>query len=403
MKRIFSWLVLLVVMITGVFWAARTGKMPGWMSGPRTLGGKTDGKQAMLPTATVTPRDIHFAVTAAGDIGPLDAVSVRPEIGGIIAKLTLDIGDRVKKSDVLFELDDKDLQTEKVSRKTEIAGAKLAVETQQLQLEKAKLNFERVKELFESKLVAQESFDNARIDHDLTKNSLDIAKNRLDTAQTALQVVEDKLLKTVIRAPFDCTILTRPVSVGQAVSGAGGFNSGTEVFTIANLAEMVITAHINQSDVTRLKVGQTVTVEVEAVPGLKLTGHVDRIAPQATFRTGIKGFATRIMLKDAEGAVRPGMTANLSIPLISTSNVLAVPLGAVFNEQSDRFVYVKQAEGQFERRPVQLGAADFDFVEVTKGLSAGEVVALTTPPNAGGAAPAVGKGGAASSAATGRN
>jgi HlyD family secretion protein len=327
----------------------------------------------------VAERDIHFAITAAGDIGPLDAVSVRPEIGGLISKLTLDIGDKVKKGDILFELDDKDLQTEKTSRQTEIAGASLAVETQRLQLEKSKLNFDRIKKLFEEKLVAQEAFDNARLDHDLTRNSLDIASNRLDTARTALQQVEARLLKTVIRAPFDCTILTRPISVGQAVSGASGYNSGTEVFTVANLADMIITAHINQADVTRLKVGQAVTVEVEAVPGLKLTGHVDRIAPQATFRNGVKGFTARILLKDAEGVVRPGMTANLSIPLVSSGRALAVPLAAVFNEQHDRFVYVQGANHTFERRSIQLGVSDYDYAEVTKGLKSGEVVSLVAP------------------------
>lgn len=391
MKNAISWLLALLVLAGAGYWAWRAYG-PQAAFGRSKLGAGANNSGA-IPTAMVATRDIHFAVTAAGDIGPLDAVSVRPEIGGIISKLTLDIGDKVKKGDVLFELDDKDLQTEKVSRKTEIAGTKLAVETQKLQLEKAQLNFDRVKGLFDGQLVAQEAFDNARIEYELTKNALDIAENRLATAETALQLVEDKLLKTVIRAPFDCTILTRPVSVGQAVSGAGGFNSGTEVFTIANLADMVITAHINQSDVTRLKVGQQVTVEVEAVPGLKLAGHVDRIAPQATFRTGIKGFSTRIMLKDAEGVVRPGMTANLSIPLISAGNVLAIPLGAVFNEQNDRFVYVRKYEEKFERRPVQLGVADFDYVEVLKGLSAGEVVSLVTPP----AEPAAGKGGALSS------
>jgi HlyD family secretion protein len=359
----------------------------------------TNRKSGSPTTAVVATRDINFAVTAAGDIGPLDAVSVRPEIGGLISKLTLDIGDKVRKGDVLFELDDKDLQTEKSSRKTEIAGARLAVETQKLQLEKAKLNFDRVKGLFESKLVAQEVFDNARIDHDLTKNSLDIAMNRLETAQTALQQVEDKLLKTVIRAPFDCTILTRPVSVGQAVSGSSGFNSGTEVFTVANLADMIITAHINQADVTRLKVGQEVTVEVEAVAGLKLVGRVDRIAPQATFRNGVKGFSTRIILKNAEDAVRPGMTANLSIPLISVGNVLAIPLASVFNDQGERFVYVQKGDDRFERQPVQLGVADFDFAEVTKGLKGGEVISLIAPPSEANAGQTAGvKSGAAATA-----
>ena len=72
----------------------------------------------------------------------------------MITKLTLEIADKVKKGDVLFELDDKDLQTKKTSNKTEIAGAKLAVETHRLNLEKAMLNFDHVKELFTNKLVA---------------------------------------------------------------------------------------------------------------------------------------------------------------------------------------------------------------------------------------------------------
>ncbi len=373
------WMLALFVIAGLGYWARQQypdlfrGRSPGELAGAK--------KSGAPPTIVVGTRDINFAVTAAGDIGPLDAVSVRPEIGGLIAKLTLDIGDKVKKGDVLFELDDKDLQTEKSSRKTEIAGARLAVETQKLQLEKAGLSFERIKRMFESLLVSREVFDNARVEHDLAKNSLDIAMNRLETAQTALQQVEDKLLKTVIRAPFDCTILTRTVSVGQAVSGASGFNSGTEVFTVANLADMIITAHINQADVTRLKVGQEVTVEVEAIPGLRLAGRVERLAPQATFKNGVKGFSTRIILKNAEGSVRPGMTANLSIPLISCSNVLAVPLAAVFSDQGDRFVYVQQGDARFERQPVQLGVADYDFVEVTKGVKGGEVVSLVMPTN----------------------
>lgn len=397
MKKLITWPLALAVVGGIAYWSGQKypDKIAFWKSGPEVVAGKS----GPLTTAVVATRDINFAVTAAGDIGPLDAVSVRPEIGGLISKLTLDIGDKVKKGDVLFELDDKDLQTEKSSRKTEIAGARLAVETQKLQLEKAKLNFDRVKGLFESKLVAQEVFDNARIDHDLTKNSLDIAMNRLETAQTALQQVEDKLLKTVIRAPFDCTILTRPVSVGQAVSGSSGFNSGTEVFTVANLADMIITAHINQADVTRLKVGQEVTVEVEAVAGLKLVGRVDRIAPQATFRNGVKGFSTRIILKNAEDAVRPGMTANLSIPLISVGNVLAIPLASVFNDQGERFVYVKTGDDKFERQPVQLGVADFDFAEVTKGLKGGEVISLIAPPSEANAGQTAGvKSGAAATA-----
>jgi HlyD family secretion protein len=147
-----------------------------------------------------------------------------------------------------------------------------------------------------------------------------------------LNLVEDRLSKTKIMAPFDCTVLTRPVSVGQAVSGSGGFNSGTEVMTIANLNEMIITAHVNQSDVTRLKDKQVVDIQVESVPGLKMKGTIERIAPQATIRNNLKGFDARIVIRKIDSRVRPGMTANLSIPVVSTLDTLAVPIAAIFSE-----------------------------------------------------------------------
>jgi HlyD family secretion protein len=377
MKKLLFALLALTLLAVGGYgvWRKRSSAVA-----PETSKSTAVAAAAARPaTAAVAPREIKFAITAAGEIGPLDSVSVRPEVGGLIAKLTLDIGDKVQKGDVLFELDDKDLQTEKTSRQTEIAGAKLAVQTQTLLLEKSKLNFQRVQELFGDKLVAQEAFDNARLDYELQQNNLDIARNRLENAQTGLQTVEDKLLKTVIKAPFDCTILARPISVGQAVSGASGYNSGTEVFIVANLADMIITAHINQSDVTHIKVGQAVTVDIEAVSGLSLTGHVDRIAPLATIKTGVKGFSTRIRLRNAEDKVRPGMTANLTIPLISATNVLTVPLAAVFNDKGERFVYVRRGDDTFERQAIQVGLADYDFAEVTRGLKAGDVVALVPP------------------------
>ena len=272
-----------------------------------------------------------------------------------------------------------DLQTEKSQRKIEIEGAKLQVNSARLAMEKIDLTFNRNTTLFAQKLVSKEAYDNSSNELETAKNAQAIAQNNHDRAQAALQVVEDKLSKTKIVAPFDCTILTRPVSVGQAVSGASGVNSGTEVLTIADLSELIINAHINQADVTRMSVNQKVQIEVEAVPGLKLFGRLDRIAPQATIKNGIKGFATRIIVKNDEtSGIRPGMTANLNIPLQSADNVIAIPLAAVFTDQGSRFAYVREGE-KFTRVPIQIGVSDYDFAEVTKGLSGGEVVSLVTP------------------------
>lgn len=318
-------------------------------------------------TAKIELRNIDFSVTAAGEIGPDDMVSVRPEINGRISVLPVDIGDKVTKGTLLCQLDDSDLQTERSSQVTQIEGAKL-------QLEKAQRNYERNKTLHENRLVSQEVYDDSVTDFEMAKNSLELAEKTLSQ-------IEVQISKTRIVAPYDCTILTRPVSAGQAVSGSGGVGGGTEIMTIANLKEMIITAHMNQADVPRLKNGQQVDVEVEAVPGLKLKGTVERIAPQATIKNNIKGFATQIRLKDLDPRVRPGMTANMVIPLQTAENAVAIPLAAVFSEENDRYTYVRNEDGAFEIRAIRIGVADFQYAEVLEGLRAGETVALVRPEN----------------------
>ena len=321
-------------------------------------------------TATAELRDISFAVNAAGEISPAEQVSVRPEINGMIEALPVDIGDAVKKDDLLFKLDDKELQQQRASNLTAIERAKL-------ELGKAERDYKRAEQLLTEKLIAQEVYDDA-------KTTFDLAKNSLERSQREMAILEERLTKTVVRAPFHCTVLTRPVSIGQAVSGSGGFNSGTEVLTIADLNSMIINAQVNQADVPRLKPGEKVEVAVEAVPGLRVTGTIERIAPQATIKNNLKGFAARIVLKNVDPRVRPGMTANVKIPVASAENVTAVPLSAVYTEKNpdtsivERFVYVQQGEA-FEKRNVKVGVSDFFYAEIQEGLTEGEVVSLELP------------------------
>jgi RND family efflux transporter MFP subunit len=357
-----KWIILLLVGIAAV---VAYKQLPGF---------KATSETASAPkrptTAVAQERNIRFSVPAAGEISPAEQVSVKPEINGRIEQLPVDIGDHVKKGDILFTLDDKELQNQKASIVTEIERA-------QLQLKQAERNYKRAQELFESNLIAQELYEN-------TKTDFELAKNSLERSQRELDIIEERLTKTKIVAPFDCTILTRPVSMGQAVSGSGGFNAGTEVLTIADLKDLVINAHINQADITRLRHNQEVEVQVEAVPGLVVYGRVERIAPQATIRNNIKGFAVRILLKDVDQRIRPGMTANIKIPVAAADNVVAVPLAAVFTERNpetmktERFVYVRSGTG-WEKRQVEVGVSDFSFAEVQSGVRAGEVVSLEAP------------------------
>src|SRR2546426_923465 len=159
-----KWIILAVVLAGGAW-----GFQKWRTSLPGTSSSASDARPS---TAVVETRDIHFAVSAAGEIGPADQVSVRPEINGKILTLPVDIGDRVKKDSVLFTLDDQDLQTERSSRLIEIEAAKL-------QLEKAKRDYERSKQLYADKLISQELFDDTRTQYELARNALDRTEKAL--------------------------------------------------------------------------------------------------------------------------------------------------------------------------------------------------------------------------------
>src|SRR5688572_22875690 len=109
-----------------------------------------------LSAATVEPRNIQFQINAAGEIGPADQVSVRPEVNGKISELAVDLGDAVRKGDLLFQLDDRDLQIEREQRETEIARARL-------QLDQGERNYLRARELFEDNLISKELIEQTKM------------------------------------------------------------------------------------------------------------------------------------------------------------------------------------------------------------------------------------------------
>src|SRR5947209_5645211 len=117
-----KWIVILLVVGAGSFWAVK--KWPTW----RGASAAESGGDQRPKTALVEQRDIHFSVPAAGEISPAEQVSVKPEINGRIETLPVDIGDEVKKGQVLVTLDDKELLNEKLSKDTEVERAKLQVD-----------------------------------------------------------------------------------------------------------------------------------------------------------------------------------------------------------------------------------------------------------------------------------
>jgi HlyD family secretion protein len=314
--------------------------------------------------ATVSVRDLKLEIETIGDLRPSTQVEVKIEIpNGRIKKIHVRTGVEVQRGDLLVELDDNDLRIQKSSAETEIEGSDLA-------LQKAALAAKRAKQLVEADLISQAEEDNLRLD-------AEIAANNLTKARKKLQLVEDNISKTKVLAPIAGSVIELPVVEGQVViGGSSAAAAGSVLMKLANLSQMMISVHINQVDVTRLRLGNKVKVSVEGFEDINLSGEVVFIAPVATLKTNIKGFPVEILVSSPDERIRPGMSARVKIPVAEVKDVTTVPIEAVFKQKNKRVVYVKDGE-KFTKRAVELGLITSDLAEVKSGVKAGEKISLT--------------------------
>jgi len=337
----------------------------GYAFRDKLTGSHKDKSDLGVLTAIAEKRDLDLSVEISGDVTPATQLDVKPEVGGKIKVLRVEPGQTVKEGEVLVEIDDTDLLTEKDSAETEIEGARLS-------MEKAKANYERSRGLFEQKLISKEVFDNLTAEYQ-------IAENALVKAQRGLQLVTDKLARTKVVAPSDGTVLTVPVSEGLVVIAAASVNSGTTLMTIANLSKLLVDTHINQVDVAKLELNQEVKLRAESLKDLELSATISFIAPIATVKNNVKGFQVRALIEKPNARLRPGMTVNMLIPIATAPDAISVPISAVFKgEGRKKVVYVRNGEAT-EQREVKIGVTNMDRAQIIKGVEVGEEVLLVEP------------------------
>jgi len=327
-------------------------------------------KAAILPANLIAKaeiRDIDSRLPLTGEIAPAFSIEIKSEISGRVKAIHVETGMTVQRGTPLVTIDDKDLLTEKSAALTEIEGA-------QIEVEKRKGNFERARALFEEKLISKEVFANLEADWR-------IAENNLIKARSKLQTVEDRLSKTRILAPADGTVLNINVREGQVVVGATSVNAGTVLLNFADLSQLIIQTHVNQLDIGKIKVGDILKVKVQGSDTSLIPARVEFIAPVATVKNNIKGFAVEAVILEKNEQLKPGMSVSMHLPLGRAKDAVSVPIAAVFaDEDGEKFVYVRRG-GQNERRQVTVGITNFSFAEIKSGLEPGEEILLVEPRN----------------------
>src|SRR6266699_2516602 len=288
-------------------------------------------------TAKVERGDIHDVVEATGTINSVITVQVGSQVSGTIAKLNADFNSRVHKGDVVALIDPAlfkgallQASADLKNSEANLAAARANLEKAKAALVQTKADYDRAVGLTKDGVMSKQQLDLAKSNYDAANASVDAAAANITQAEAqvslkeaAVTVAQTNLDYTVIRSPIDGTVVARNVDVGQTV--AASLQAPT-IFTIAqDLTKMWVYAKTDESDVDNIRVGQTVTFKVDALPKETFRGVVAQVRMNPTTVQSVVTYDTIIEFANSELKVFPGMTAYVTIPVATVQNVLKLP------------------------------------------------------------------------------
>lgn len=325
--------------------------------------------------ARVERGDLEISVVELGRIEPREKVGVKSKVAGQVDRLLVDEGDMVKKGQLLLVLDPIDFQRNVVRAEQEVQKAQAAVELAQITLDRRQRGLN-------DRAVSQ-------ADVDLSENDLKTKKIGLLQAKESLATAQDQLRFSRIVAPLDGTVTQRTVRVGETVvPGSMATLDSTALLTVSDLTVLIAKADLNQIDVAKVRLGQQVTLTLDALPGKKFRATVSKIAPASVLPKGkeVEVFPVEATLaKEGTEVIKPGMTADVRIHIDTRKDVLRLPIEAVVKEKGKNYVTrVEEGEkGKLRslKTEVEVGARNDRDQEITSGVKQGDRV-LIKPPSA---------------------
>ena len=287
----------------------------------------------------VQAASVSDTVMAAATLRPHESVMLRPEIDGRIVNLSFNEGQLVKKGVAIVKLDD--------------AEPRAALAAAEADMRLAESRFKRSEELAAKGFISQQALDEARA-------NLDVVLARVREVRVGLD-------RTVIRAPFAAMAGLRKVSPGAYVK------KGDDIVELSAIDQLNLDVRVPEVYLPLVKIGQPVSVTVDALPGETFNGKVYAMEPVVDLAS--RGALVRARIPNPGGHLKPGMFARVSASLGNRPNAVVVPEQAVLPKGGKTFIY-KVVEGHAMLTPVQLGRRTPGQAEVLSGLKAGDTIVV---------------------------
>lgn len=310
-----------------------------------------------------TPTESEALLTGNGYVVAQRKASIASKAMGRLVYLKVVEGDRVRKGEVIGRLEDTDILAQ-------IAQAEANVKLAETDLREAKNNYKRVKQLFDKSVATEMEVDAAETRLKRVVAGIELARMQIKTLKVDLE-------NTLIRAPFDGTVLTKNAEVGEVVSPlSGGANSRAAVVTIADMNSLQVEADVAEANIDKVQMNMECIIYLDAYPDNGYPGFVDKIVPTADRSKAT--VLVKIGFKGLDNKVLPEMRARVSfmaeeVKVTNEKSFLAVPVTAIVTKGDKKYV-LKVSDDKIVEVPVTLGKDYGITVEIKTGLAEGDKV-----------------------------
>jgi len=281
-------------------------------------------------TEPVAKGNLTLTVTANGTLQPTRTVNIGSELSGTVSRVLVDVNDRVKKGQVLVELDTAKLNDQVVRSRAALNAAQAQLAQAQATAREAQANLARLEEvarLSGGKVPSAAELDSARAALARAQAGDASARANLDAAKASLTTDETNVAKAFIRSPIDGVVLTRSVDPGNAV--AASLQAVTLLTVAEDLRQLQLRVNVDEADVGRVKVGQKASFTVSAFAARRFPARITRVSYGSTITDNVVTYVTQMDVRNDDLSLRPGMTATSTIVADERTDVLLVPNSAL--------------------------------------------------------------------------
>ncbi|TMQ59829.1 MAG: efflux RND transporter periplasmic adaptor subunit [Candidatus Eisenbacteria bacterium] len=324
---------------------------------------KGQGGRLGVQVEDVKVGDLSSTVRAPAKVQPETMVKLSANVPGEVVELAVKEGDSVRKGQFLLRLDAAQYQAQLRQSQAALDAAKSSLRLSEVSLEQSESLLKRKESLFERKLVSPEEIETARTQRNTDKARVDVNREEVARSEAAVQSAQDNLRKTVFHSPIDGTVTQLNVERGEIVMVGTMNNPGTVILRVADLRRMKVEADVDETDVASIRLGQTATVKVDALPDTTLAGRVAEIAnsPKVS-ELGTQeqqtNFVVDVMIDQPPPTLRPGMTADVEIKTATKKNILHVPIQAVVVRTEEELAKAKAGKPGRARKTGSATAAE---------------------------------------------